>query len=136
MNLKESFVCCKKLRKERTGCISELPKTFWPYAVMYSTRIRNVCFNNRTQCTPYQSLTGKLPDMNLIHKFGATCFAYVQKAKKLEEKAQKGVFLGYDKSSPSFLVYLPGQTIIKTRNVKFRHFLSNITILLFLIFMF
>ena len=104
---------------------SELPKTFWPYAVMYSAHIRNVCFNNRTQCTPYQSLTGKLPDMNLIHKFGTTCFVYVQKAKKLEEKAQKGVFLGYDKSSPSFLVYLPGQNITKTRNVKFLNDISN-----------
>ena len=98
---------------------SELPKIFWPYAVMYSAHIRNICFNNRTQCTPYQSLTGKLPDMNLVHKFGTTCFAYVQNAKKLEEKAKKGMFLGYDKSSPSFLVYLPGKNIIKTRNVKF-----------------
>ena len=98
---------------------SKLPKTFWPYAVMYSAHIRNICFNNRTQCTPYETLTGKLPDMNLIHQFGATCFTYVQKAKKLEEKAQKGMFLGYDKYSPSYLVYLPEQNIIKTRNVKF-----------------
>ena len=73
----------------------------------------------------YQSLTGKLPDMNLIHKFGTTCFIYVQKAKKLDEKAQKGIFLGYDKSSPSFLVYLPGQNVTKTRNVKFFNDMSH-----------
>ena len=99
---------------------TKLPKTLWPYAVMYSSYIRNICFNNRTQCTPYQSLTGKLPDMSLVHKFGTTCFAYVQKVKKLDEKAEKGVFLGYDKSSPSFLVYMPEQNIVKiTRNVNF-----------------
>ena len=113
---------------EMSRCLiidSNLPKTFWPYAVMYAARIRNVCFNNRTQCTPYQSLTGKFPDMNLIHKFGTTCFIYVQKAKKLDEKAQKGIFLGYDKSSPSFLVYLPGQNVTKTRNVKFFNDMSH-----------
>ena len=99
---------------------SKLPKTFWPYAVMYSAHTRNICFNNRTKCTPYESLTGKLPDMSLLHKFGSTCFSYVQKSKKLDEKAQKGIFLGYDKSSPSFLVYISNENIVKsTRNVKF-----------------
>ena len=63
---------------------AKLPKTLWPYAVMTSAHIRNRCFNNRTLSTPYQSLTGKKPDLSKMHKFGSTCYAYVQKPKKLD----------------------------------------------------
>ena len=41
-----------------------------------------------------------------MHAFGSTCYAYVQNAKKLEARS-KGIFVGYDRESPAYLVYFP-----------------------------
>ena len=99
---------------------SQLDKTMWPYAVMYASHIRNRCFNCRTNTTPYESLTGKIPDMNSMRKFGSVCYVFNQNAKKLDDKAQKGIFVGCDKRSPSFLVFFPQTNSVKrSRNVKF-----------------
>ena len=105
---------------------AKLPKMLWPYAVMSSAHIRNRCFNNRIQSTPYQSLTGKKPDLSKMHKFGSTCYAYVQKPKKLDDRGEQGVFIGYDKSSPAYMVYFPeGHTVRKVRCVQFTNEATN-----------
>ncbi|KAL6466287.1 hypothetical protein MHYP_G00264200 [Metynnis hypsauchen] len=41
-----------------------LPKTLWPYAVQTAAHIRNRCFSDRTQNSPYFMLTGKKPDLS------------------------------------------------------------------------
>ncbi len=105
---------------------SQLPKIMWPYAVMYASHLRNRCYNNRTNSTPYETLTGKTPDMNFVHKFGSVCYVFNENTKKLDDKAQKGIFVGCDKRSPSFLVFFPlTNNIKKSRNVKFVNFMPN-----------
>ena len=55
-----------------------------------------------------------------MHVFGSLCHAYVQNKTKLDARAKEGIFIGYDRSSPAFLVYYPDQnTIKKARCVKF-----------------
>jgi hypothetical protein len=46
--------------------------------------------------------------------FGVVCYAYVQNAKKLEPRSKEGIFVGYDKKSPYFLVYYPESSYIKS----------------------
>ena len=41
-----------------------------------------------------------------MHVFGVVCYAYVQNAKKLEPRSKEGIFVGYDKKSPAYLVYI------------------------------
>ena len=41
------------------------------------------------------------------------CYAYVQEKKKLDQRSEKGLFLGYDKYSPAYFVYFP-----ETRKIK------------------
>ena len=84
---------------------ANLPHNLWTYAVMCSSYIRNRCYNQRTKSTPYFMLTGKKPNLNRLHVFGSVCYSYESDAKKLEPRGKKGVFLGYDRSSPAFLVY-------------------------------
>ena len=99
---------------------SELPKSLWMYAVMTAAYIKNRCFNSRLGKTPYEALIGKRPDLSNMHIFGSTCFAYVQNAKKLEARSKEGVFVGYDKGSPAYLVYYPeANKVEKVRCVKF-----------------
>ena len=52
-----------------------------------------------------------------MHVFGEQCFALVQNPKKLENRSEKGVFVGYDRDSPSYLVYFPDRNIIKKCSV-------------------
>jgi hypothetical protein len=55
-----------------------------------------------------------------MHVFGSTCYAFVQNAKKLDDRSRKGVFVGYDKDSPAYLVYHPETNKVeKIRCVKF-----------------
>ena len=71
--------------------------------------IRNRCFNDRLGKTPYN-----------MHVFGAVCYAYVQGSKKLEPKSKEGIFVGYDKNSPTYLVYYPeSMKVERVRCVKF-----------------
>ena len=52
--------------------------------------------------------------------FGTVCYAYVQEKKKLDPRSEKGLFLGYDKYSPSYFVYFPEtHKIKKVRHVAF-----------------
>jgi hypothetical protein len=97
-----------------------LPKYLWTYAVMASAYIRNRCFNPRLGKTPYEALIGKQPKLSKMHVFGSTCYAFVQNPKKLEARSQKGIFIGYDKGSPAYLVFYPETNKVeKVRCVKF-----------------
>ena len=99
---------------------SGLPKSLWPYAVQTASVIRNRCFNKRTKMTPVEALTGRRPNLSKMQKFGSECFAYKQDKRKLDPRSEKCVFIGYDKTSPAYLVYFPnGGKVQKNRLVKF-----------------
>ena len=98
----------------------KLPKMLWTYAVMTAAYIRNRCFNDRLGKTPYEALTGLRPNLNSMHVFGSVCYAYIQNPKKLDPRSRQGIFVGYDKSSPAYLVYYPASMKVeKVRCVKF-----------------
>ena len=83
---------------------SGVPKEYWPYAVAAATYVRNRCFQQRTKQTPYFLLTGRVPDISNLYVFGSTCYAYDHSAKKLDPRSKKGIFFGYDRQSPAYLV--------------------------------
>ena len=74
------------------GC-GHMPQ--WPQYI----RIRR--FNLRLGKTPYETLIGKQPNLSGMHVFGSTCYAFIQNTKKLDARSHKGIFVGYDKGSPS-----------------------------------
>ena len=99
---------------------AKLPKYLWTYAVMTSVYIRNRCFNSRLGKTPFEALVGKKPNLSNRHVFGSTCYAYVLNAKKLDNRGRKGIFVGYDKESPAYLIYYSeSNKVEKARCVKF-----------------
>ena len=99
---------------------SGAPKFLWTYALKYCVYVRNRCFNSRTGKTPFESMTGICPNINRLEIFGAKCFAYVQNKRKLDDRAKQGVFVGFDTSSPAYLVYFPEErTVRKIRCVAF-----------------
>ena len=49
-----------------------------------------------------------------MHLFGSICYAYVQNPKKLDDRGEKGIFVGYNKYSLAYLIYFPEKEIVKT----------------------
>ena len=99
---------------------ANLSKEFWPYAVQAAAYIRNRCYNNRIQQTPYFAFSGRKPNVANMRVFGAECYAYKQEKSKLDSRCTKGIFFGYDKGSPAYLVYIPETgKVMKHGVVKF-----------------
>ena len=61
-----------------------------------------------------------------MHNFGTTCFCYVQNKTKLDPCCKKGIFAGYDKLSPAYLIYFTEIMVIKrVKCVKFTDSYDN-----------
>ena len=87
---------------------------------MAAAYIRNRCFNNRLKQTAYFAITGRKPNLSNMRIFGSECYAYKQNKQKLDPRCTKGIFLGYDKESPAYLVYIPETgKVMKYRVVYF-----------------
>ncbi|GLI63719.1 hypothetical protein VaNZ11_006773, partial [Volvox africanus] len=71
--------------------------------------------------TPYELLTGVVPDVSLLRVFGCVAYAHVPKGKrdKLDSRAQKGTFLGYEANSKAYRILLGDGRIQITRDVVF-----------------
>ncbi|KAK3716454.1 hypothetical protein RRG08_057377 [Elysia crispata] len=101
---------------------SGLNKNMWTYAVLTAAYIRNRCFNQKIESIPFEQIIGKKPNIANMQPFGSTCFCLVQKPKKLENRSVKGIFIGYDRRSPTYLIYFPEtQEIKKIRCVQFHN---------------
>lgn len=87
---------------------------------MTATHIRNRCYSQRLKDAPYGITTGKKPDVRKVQIFCSTCYLIVQNPKKLDPRSSKGVFIGYDRESSSYLVYNPDtRAVNKHRLVRF-----------------
>ena len=94
-------------------------KEFWPYAVMAAAYIRNRCYSKHLQKTPYHAMTERKPNLSNMRTFGSECFGYKEKRSKLDDRCTKGIFVGYDNSSPSYLVLIPETNKVMKYSVKF-----------------
>lgn len=99
---------------------AKLDKELWPYAVMAAVYIRNRCLNNRLAMTPFEALTGIKPNVKNMKTFGSKCFVLNQQRKKLDNRGLPGIFVGYDKGSPAYLIYFAETgKIMRHRVVQF-----------------
>ena len=99
---------------------SKLPNKLWNYAIQTAAYVRNRCYSRHTKKTPYELYNGRVPNVSKLHKFGSVCFAYKQEKGKLNSRCEQGVFIGYDKNIPAYLVYYPDtERVQKHRLVKF-----------------
>ena len=74
---------------------------------MTATYIRNRSYSQRTDNTTYGLITGLKPNVAKLHVFGMVCYSLVIMQKKLDPGSTKDLFVGYDKDSPSYLLYYP-----------------------------
>jgi hypothetical protein len=72
--------------------------------------------------TPEEAFSGKKPEVGHFRIFGCLTYSHVpsEKRTKLDPTTEKGIFVGYSKTSKAFRIYIPSlrKTIVR-RDVRF-----------------
>ncbi|KAH7352367.1 hypothetical protein KP509_19G041700 [Ceratopteris richardii] len=87
-----------------------LPHSFWLEAIMCTTYVLNRCPTKALQSiTPCEALHGRKPSVAHLHLFGCLAYALVPKQhrKKLDDKAVKCIFVGYNSKNKVYRLYHP-----------------------------
>src|SRR3954462_8722068 len=85
--------------------LTDLPLSFWGYALETSVFTLNRAPSKSVEMTPYELWFGKKPKLSFLKVWG--CEAYVKKLHpdKLEPKEEKCVFIGYPKETIGYTFY-------------------------------
>jgi hypothetical protein len=83
---------------------SSLPNKYWGEAVTTANYLQNMLPTAGGNQTPYERWTGKLPNLSCLKRFGCTAFASVpaERRQKLDDKAKKLVFVGYESGTKGY----------------------------------
>ncbi|KAG6501037.1 hypothetical protein ZIOFF_040903 [Zingiber officinale] len=100
-----------------------MPKEFWAEVVSCVVHVLNRCPSRSIQKnTPYELWSGKKPNISHLKVFGCVAYAHVPDAiqKKLDDKANKCIFIGYSSETKGYKLFNPdtGKAII-SRDVTF-----------------
>ena len=76
---------------------ANLGREFWGLAFMAVIHVRNRVWNSRSDCIPYQKLTGIETDLSRLRVFGCPAYVHIDHGNrnKLDNKAWEGIFVGY-----------------------------------------
>ena len=85
--------------------LTDLPLSFWGYALETVAFTLNRAPSKSVETTPYELWFGKKPKLSFLKVWG--CDAYVKKLQpdKLEPKSKKCVFIGYPKETVGYTFY-------------------------------
>lgn len=101
---------------------TKLPDTYWGEAISTANYVQNRLPTKATSNTPYELWEGTTPDVKHIHVFGCAAYTLVPKQlrKKLDSKAEKMTFMGYEPGSKAYrLLNQNTGKIIVSRDVQF-----------------
>jgi len=109
---------------------SDLPKTFWSFAVDHAIYLRNRSYHKRMRKTAYTFFTGTPPNITKIYNFESQCTFYSERNKlKLSDHEQSGIYLGVNTKAQGYLLFTPNQKIATSRNFipqKYRNDALNV----------
>lgn len=85
---------------------ARLPKSYWAEAVRHACYVNNRLINNKNKLTPLEMFMGTKPSYQDLHQFGCDVYVMIpyEKRQKLDDKAAKATFVGYDEISKGYRV--------------------------------
>jgi hypothetical protein len=101
---------------------SKLPKRLWAEAALNAVYTQNRLIHSTTGKIPYEVFFGTSIKVFDFHEFGSSCFHMIpkQNRRKLDNRAARMKFVGYDYNSKGYRLYDENKRkIIISRNVKF-----------------
>ncbi|GMF20513.1 unnamed protein product [Phytophthora fragariaefolia] len=119
-------VLFRKVRALLIG--AQLPKQFWGEALLTATLLNNISPLRRAEVTPYELWHRKEPDYSNLRVFGSLAYTYVTpthskrlkltstpgKRKTLDNRAVRGIFVGYADGQKAWRVLHCGTNSIVT----------------------
>jgi hypothetical protein len=106
---------------------TDLPLSFWGYALETAMFTLNKVPTKSVEKTPYEIWTGKHPGLSFLKVWG--CEAYVKRlmSHKLTLKSDKCFFVGYERETKGYCYSKVEGKVFVTRNGVFleKEFLSN-----------
>jgi len=101
----------------------EMPVIFWAEAASTAMYLQNRCFTTSViRKTPFEAFTERKPGVKHLKVFGCLCYTHVPSSlrQKWDNKAGKGVFVGYRSCEKGYRVYdLKSKKIVLIRSVIF-----------------
>ena len=100
--------------------LTDLPLSFWGYALETTTFTLNRVPSKSVETTQYELWFGKKPKLSFLKVWG--CDAYVDRLQpeKLEPKADNCVFIEYPKKTIGYTFYLRSEgKVFVTKNRSF-----------------
>ena len=101
---------------------AQLPKTYWDFAAGTACYLHNKTPHMITGGIPIEKITRTPARLGHLVTFGSPAYVHIMKPhrKKLDEKAFKGMMVGYSNDSPGYMVYNPTtRRTIVTKQVRF-----------------
>ena len=113
-----------RTRAEATRALllaSGLPRSLWAEAMLHSVWLQNRSATRALNGkTPYEMVKGVKPYLGGLQEFGVAAYVKNTKAGKLDARAAKGRFVGYDSESKGYRIYWPDKRSVSIeRNVVF-----------------
>ena len=117
---------------EMTRCMlrdANLGNEFWGEAIYTANNLQNILAWKNVERTPFELWRGRKPCFENLHRFGAKCFVKIQDLhrRKLDPKAEEGVFLGFATGSKAYRILSKSGKVIISRDVKFVDSFSETT---------
>ena len=84
---------------------SDLPISFWGYALETVAFILNRVPSKAVEKTPYEIWTGKTPSLSFFKIWGCEAYVKRQISDKLAPKSDKCLFIGYPKETKGYYFY-------------------------------
>ncbi|KAL4291688.1 hypothetical protein GQ457_14G016020 [Hibiscus cannabinus] len=105
---------------------TDLPTSFWGYALETSAFTLNRVPSKSVQKTPHEMWTGKRPNMSFMKVWGCKAYVKHQMSTKLEPISQKCTFVGYPKETKGYYFYNENKVFVARTGVFLeKEFLSN-----------
>ncbi|KAL8492735.1 hypothetical protein ACS0TY_024073 [Phlomoides rotata] len=86
---------------------SDLPKSFWGYALETATYILNRVPSKSVPKTPSELWIGRKPNLTHMRIWGCPAYVLDKKADKLEPHSELRLFVGYPRGTKGGLFYSP-----------------------------
>jgi len=111
--------------------LSNLPKFLWGEVMSTPIYTLNRHSTKTIQSkTPFEAWSGRKPNISHLRVFGCEAFSFIvsEKKKKLDQKAEKCIFVGYDSQHRGYRLYSPSYKVMFiSRDVKFNELSKDST---------
>ena len=99
---------------------SDLPDSFWGYALETAAYILNLVPSKSVPLTPTELWIGQKPSLKHVRIWGSPAHVLNGKTDKLESRTEVRLFVGYPRGTKGGLFYSPkDQKVIVSTNARF-----------------